>query len=105
MKREPQSNTAIWVSLKNIAFPSSIDASIENSLHCLATALYLMIPPEVIAERMAHLEPIAMRLKVKEGKNGCVLINDSIYILTLRHWILLLTSWHVAQKTSTVSAR
>lgn len=36
-----------------------------------------MIPPEVIAERMAHLEPIAMRLEVKEGKNGCVLINDS----------------------------
>ena len=53
------------------------DASIENSLHCLAIALYLMIPPEKIAERMAHLEPIAMRLEVKEGKNNCVLINDS----------------------------
>ena len=53
------------------------DASIENSLHCLAACLYLMVPAERIAERMAHLEPVAMRLEVKEGKNGCLLINDS----------------------------
>ena len=53
------------------------DASIENSLHCLAVALYMMLSPENITDRMAHLEPIAMRLEVKEGKNGCVLINDS----------------------------
>lgn len=53
------------------------DASVENSLHCLAVALYLMLPVEKIAERMARLEPVAMRLEVKEGKNGCVLINDS----------------------------
>jgi alanine racemase len=36
-----------------------------------------MLPADVIAERMAHLEPVAMRLEVKEGKNNCVLINDS----------------------------
>ena len=53
------------------------EASVENSLHCLAVALYLMVPAEKIAERMAALEPVAMRLEVKEGKNGCVLINDS----------------------------
>ena len=53
------------------------DASIENSLHCLAACLYLMLPSEVITERMAHLEPVAMRLEVKEGKRGCLLINDS----------------------------
>ena len=53
------------------------DASIENSRHCLAVCLYMMLPAEKITERMAHLEPIAMRLEVKEGKNGCVLINDS----------------------------
>jgi alanine racemase len=38
------------------------DASIEDSISCLAAALYLMIPAEVIAERMAQLEPVAMRL-------------------------------------------
>lgn len=53
------------------------DASIENSLHCLAVALYMMVPAEQISRRMATLEPVAMRLEVKEGKNGCVLINDS----------------------------
>ena len=52
-------------------------ASIENSINCLAAALYLMIPAETIAERMAQLEPIAMRLEVKEGKRGCMIINDS----------------------------
>lgn len=53
------------------------DASIEDSINSLAAALYLMIPPEVIAERMAQLEPVAMRLEVKEGRNNCMLINDS----------------------------
>ena len=53
------------------------DASIENSLNCLAACLYLMLPAEQITERMAKLEPVAMRLEVKEGKNGCLLINDS----------------------------
>ncbi len=28
-------------------------------------------------ERMSRLEPVAMRLEVKDGKNGCTLINDS----------------------------
>lgn len=53
------------------------DASIENSLNCLAACLYLMMPADQITERMVRLEPIAMRLEVKEGKNDCVLINDS----------------------------
>ncbi len=53
------------------------DASIEDSINCLAAALYLMVPAEVIAERMTRLEPVAMRLEVKEGINNCVLINDN----------------------------
>ena len=31
----------------------------------------------MLCERMAHLEPVAMRLEVKDGKNGCTLINDT----------------------------
>lgn len=57
--------------------PFHDDASIENSINCLAAALYLMIPADTIAARMAQLEPVAMRLEVKEGKRGCILINDS----------------------------
>jgi alanine racemase len=53
------------------------EASIENSINCLAACLYMMLPLDKISERMAKLEPVAMRLEVKEGKHGCVLINDS----------------------------
>ncbi len=61
----------------SFTLPFIDNASIENSLHCLAACLYLMLPAEQITERMATLEPVAMRLEVKEGKNGCLLINDS----------------------------
>ena len=61
----------------NYTIPFTDDASVENSIHCLAVCLYLMLPAERIAERMALLEPVAMRLEVKEGKNGSTLINDS----------------------------
>ena len=53
------------------------EASIENSITCATVALYLGLTPEQIAERMAKLEPIAMRLEVKEGQRGLTLINDS----------------------------
>ena len=57
--------------------PFTDEASLENSIHCLAAALLLGLTPEMIAERMEKLEPVAMRLEVKEGKNGCIIINDS----------------------------
>ncbi len=53
------------------------EASIENSITCAATALYLGLTTDDLAERMPHLEPIAMRLEVKEGQRGLTLINDS----------------------------
>lgn len=53
------------------------EASIENSITCATVALHLGLSPEEIAERMARLEPIAMRLEVKEGQRGLTLINDS----------------------------
>ncbi len=53
------------------------EASVEDSISCLAAALQLMIPSAAIAGRMAQLEPVAMRLEVKEGKRGCLIINDS----------------------------
>jgi len=53
------------------------EASIENSIICATIALHLGLTPEQLAERMPKLEPIAMRLEVKEGQWGCTLINDS----------------------------
>ena len=67
-----------YIGLENrFTIPFIDDASIEDVLHCLAVCIYLMIPPEVITERMAKLEPLAMRLEVKDGKQGCIIINDS----------------------------
>lgn len=53
------------------------DASIKCSFACAATALHLGIDTNTLDERMARLEPVAMRLEVKEGRKGCTLINDS----------------------------
>ena len=54
------------------------DASIENSITCFSTALPVFTGDiRVLCERMSRLEQVAMRLEVKDGKNGCTLINDS----------------------------
>lgn len=53
------------------------EASIECSLACAAVALYLGVATDDLDLRMGKLEPVAMRLEVKEGRNGCTLINDS----------------------------
>ena len=52
--------------------PFQDEAAVEDALHCLAVTQLLDID-----EDMARLEPIAMRLEVKQGKNNCLLINDA----------------------------
>jgi Alr-MurF fusion protein len=55
------------------------NAAIENSITCLATCASLgnRVNLDEICKRMNELEPVAMRLEVKDGINGCTLINDS----------------------------
>ena len=70
--------TYIWQEEENtFAIPFFDEASIENAITCAAVALHLGLTPGQLADRMPHLEPVAMRLEVKEGQRGCVLINDS----------------------------
>ena len=59
------------------SIPFIDDASVTNSISCAVVALSLGVTPEALDERMQQLEPIAMRLEVKEGRHGCTLINDS----------------------------
>lgn len=59
------------------ALPFIDEASLKCSYACAATALALGVKPDDLAARMAGLEPVAMRLEVKEGQHGCTLINDS----------------------------
>ena len=53
------------------------DAAVENSVSCFATCLTLGMDIDTLCARMESLEPVAMRLEVKDGVNGCTLINDT----------------------------
>lgn len=52
-------------------------ASVSNSFACATVALALGLTADKLAQRMQQLEPVAMRMEVKEGQHGCTLINDS----------------------------
>lgn len=74
-------NTSISAKYKDqdqtITIPFTDDASIENAMQCWSTMLLLGYGPEVIRNRMLKLQPVAMRLEMKEGVNGCLIINDT----------------------------
>ena len=70
--------TYIWQGEENTySIPFIDEASIEDTITCPAVALRLGLTPGQLADRMPKLEPVAMRLEVKEGQRGCLLINDS----------------------------
>ena len=70
--------TYIWKDEENcFEIPFIDEASVEDVITCAAVALYMGLTPAQLADRMPRLEPVAMRLEVKEGQRGCVLINDS----------------------------
>lgn len=74
-------NTLINASFQNnsiqISIPFTDDASVENAIHCWAFMLSQGYSNDVIALRMLNLNPVAMRLELKEGINNCSVINDS----------------------------
>lgn len=57
--------------------PFSDKASVENCIHCWLFLLHLGYKNEVIQHRIAGLSQLDMRLEMKQGINGCTLINDS----------------------------
>ena len=44
---------------------------------CARVCRHLGMSEDVIQERLSRLEPVAMRLEVKQGRHGCTLINDT----------------------------
>ncbi|MCU0348468.1 MAG: alanine racemase [Saprospiraceae bacterium] len=89
---------------QSIVIPFTDSASIENATHCWALLCntdcqsVLSTPPiqqglkagtdwqsvlrigtdwQSVLQRFSRLEPVAMRLELKEGVNGCTVINDS----------------------------
>jgi alanine racemase len=57
--------------------PFADAASRENAVHVWMAALHMGANPEALRLRMAALMPVAMRLELKSGINGCRLINDA----------------------------
>lgn len=58
------------------------DEAIEDALErdkelCVRVCRHLGMSEDVIQERLSRLEPVAMRLEVKQGRHSCTLINDT----------------------------
>lgn len=60
----------------SVSIPFTDAASLENAMHCWSLMLLIGYEPDVISSRMAQLNPIAMRLELKEGINNCTIVND-----------------------------
>ncbi|HON69505.1 MAG TPA: bifunctional UDP-N-acetylmuramoyl-tripeptide:D-alanyl-D-alanine ligase/alanine racemase [Tenuifilum sp.] len=80
VKREA-GKTLVHVRFNNhehtITIPFTDAASFENAMHCVATMLLLGYSLQDIDTRLQRLQPVAMRLELKEGINDCSVINDS----------------------------
>ncbi|MBI1770055.1 MAG: bifunctional UDP-N-acetylmuramoyl-tripeptide:D-alanyl-D-alanine ligase/alanine racemase [Bacteroidetes bacterium] len=60
-----------------LSFPLADKASLENSFHCVAVMLHLGYDVDVIQKRVSNLQPVSMRLELKEGINNCQIIDDT----------------------------
>ncbi len=76
-----ETTTSIRVSYMGLSqcfvIPFTDKASIEDVLHCIAVLLYLKPAMLDHLDRFLSLEPVAMRLELKEGNNGNIVINDA----------------------------
>ena len=59
-----------------IALPFQDAANLENAGHCLAFLFSQQYADPSVLESFRHIQPVAMRLEMKEGINNCLLIND-----------------------------
>lgn len=59
-----------------IKVPFQDDASLENAGHCLAFLLTQHYTNALTLDLFSSLQPVAMRLEMKDGINNCLLIND-----------------------------
>lgn len=56
--------------------PFSDEASFENCITAVCYLLYKKFSINTIVQRVKNLQPIAMRMEIKEGVNHCTLIKD-----------------------------
>ncbi|WP_163323103.1 bifunctional UDP-N-acetylmuramoyl-tripeptide:D-alanyl-D-alanine ligase/alanine racemase [Draconibacterium mangrovi] len=72
--------TEIEVRINNnyysFSIPFTDDSALENACHCFATLIALKKDPTDFLTQFSKLQPVAMRLEIKQGINNCLLIND-----------------------------
>ena len=80
----PVDDAVVWKCVREMDFKGKLipmhttgNALDDNRRICAQVCRYLGMDETLIRQRMAALEPVAMRLEVKDGRNGCILINDS----------------------------
>ena len=75
------SSTVLKLSYQNEDFeldiPFTDKASVDNVLTCVLVMLDLQYSKKVIAERIALLKPLDMRLQLKKGKENSSIIDDT----------------------------
>lgn len=77
-----------------ITIPFADDASYENSMSAISYLLYRSYTLDKISERMKNLQPVAMRMEIKDGVNGSLLIKD-YYNSDLASFSLALRSMNI----------
>ena len=60
----------------SFVIPFTDDSAIENACHSFAAIIALEKNPKDYLEQFSKLQPVAMRLEIKQGINNCLLIND-----------------------------
>lgn len=80
----PVDDAVVWKCVRELNFKGKLipmhttgNAFNDNRQLCAHVCRYLGMDESVLQQRLSSLEPVAMRLEVKEGRNGCILINDS----------------------------
>lgn len=61
----------------DLQIPFDDNASICNIMSVLCTLVWKRFKFETIQERIVNLQPVSMRMEIKEGQNNCLIVNDS----------------------------
>ncbi len=79
-KRREKDHTEVRVRYRNrtltARIPFTDEASFENAMHVWAALLYVGCEPDRIVRSLAGLRPVAMRMEIKKGAAGTLLLND-----------------------------
>ena len=62
---------------QSFVIPFGDDASFENVVHCIVLLILQGFDSETIREGIALLQPVAMRMELKQAINNCSIINDT----------------------------